>query len=128
MLVDAWLPRAAAAAPGRVAVQTPAGSWTYAELLDAARAGAARLARRGVIAGDRVAVNLPAGLAFAQAMHAALLLGAIVVPVDPRLGETERRLVTEGPRWCSTSRSRTGRRRRARVLHATSTTTSTRSL
>ncbi len=96
MLVDAWLPRAAAATPERVAVQTPTGSWTYGELLEAARDGSARLAQRGVRAGDAVAISLPAGLGFVQALHASLLLGAIVVPVDPRFGADERRVVTAG--------------------------------
>ncbi len=96
MLVDAWLPRAAAAAPARVAVQTPGGSWTYHELLAAACDASGRLARRGVGAGDQVAIALPPGLAFAQVLHASLLLGAVVVPVDPRLGAAERAVITEG--------------------------------
>ncbi len=96
MLVDAWLPRAAAAAPARPAVQTPAGSWTYRELLAAASHGASSLAGRGVGAGDRVAIALPPGLGFVQALHASLLLGAVVVPVDPRLGAAERATVTAG--------------------------------
>ena len=35
--------------------------------------------------GERVAIALPPGLAFAQALHACLLLGAVAVPVDLRL-------------------------------------------
>jgi O-succinylbenzoic acid--CoA ligase len=96
MLVDAWLARAAAARPLRVAVQTPRGSCTYAELLAAARAAAVELSRRGARAGDRVALELPAGIAFAQALHACLLLGAVAVPVDPRLGAKERDRIRAG--------------------------------
>ena len=81
MLVEAWLVRAAAAQPDRAAV----GELTYGELLDRARGGARQLASRGVRAGDRVALTLPAGEAFAIALHATLLLGAVAVPVDPRL-------------------------------------------
>jgi len=54
------------------------------------------LRARGVAAGDRVALVLPPGLAFARALHACLLLGAVVVPVDVRLGSAERALVCDG--------------------------------
>ena len=96
MLVDAWLPRAAAAQPHRMAVQAPAGSWTYTELLTVALDGAAWLSQRGVGPGDRVAITLPPGLGFVQALHATMLLGAVVVPVDPRLSDAERAIVTDG--------------------------------
>jgi o-succinylbenzoate---CoA ligase len=96
MLVEAWLPRAAQHAPGRVAVETPGGNCSYTELESLARAGAAYLADRGAGPGTRVAIALPAGLAFAQALHACLLLGAVAVPVDLRLGAAERKRVLEG--------------------------------
>jgi O-succinylbenzoic acid--CoA ligase len=88
MLVDAWLPRAAQAQPSRLAV----GRLAYADLLGRARAGRDALAARGIRAGERVAIALPAGEEFAVALHACLLLGAVAVPVDPRLtdGEAER--------------------------------------
>jgi o-succinylbenzoate---CoA ligase len=90
MVVEAWLARAAAARPGGVALDTPAGSATYAQLLATATAAAGDLAARGVQASDRVAVALPAGLDFACAFHACLLLGAVAVPVDLRLSAAER--------------------------------------
>src|SRR5262245_25533926 len=96
MVVEAWLTRAAAARPRHTALQTPEGSWSYAELLAAARSGAAELARRGAGAGERVAIALPPGLAFAQALHACMLLGAVAVPLDPRLTAGERAHVLEG--------------------------------
>jgi O-succinylbenzoic acid--CoA ligase len=96
MKTGAWLERAAARTPGRTAVETPRGSWTYAELLAAARAGAARLQGLGAGAGDRIAIALPAGLEFAQALHACLLLGAAVVPVDMRLAPAERERIAGG--------------------------------
>jgi O-succinylbenzoic acid--CoA ligase len=89
VLVQAWLPRAAAAHPERTALQTPTGSCSYAGLLAAARSGAGILARRGVGPGQRVAIALPPGLAFAEALHACLLLGAVAVPVDLRLSAAE---------------------------------------
>ena len=96
MLVEGWLDRAAETRPQRTAVQTADGSWSYAELLAAARFGASELARRGVRPGQRVAIALPAGLAFAQALHACLLLGAVAVPLDPRSPPAERARIAEG--------------------------------
>ena len=81
MEVDAWLPRAAAAHPRRIAL----GTLDYGRLLSEARSAARRLAARGVRRGDRVAITLPAGEAFAVTLHGCLLLGAVAVPLDPRL-------------------------------------------
>jgi o-succinylbenzoate---CoA ligase len=90
MEVEAWLARAAARQPERAALRTPGGDWSYDRLHLAARFGAAELARRGAGGGSRVAIALPAGLGFAQALHACLLLGAVAVPVDLRLSSDER--------------------------------------
>jgi O-succinylbenzoic acid--CoA ligase len=90
MVVEGWLARAAAARPERVALQTPGRSCSYAELLELAVSGAAELAACGAGRGTRVAIELAPGLAFAQALHACLLLGAVAVPVDLRAAEAER--------------------------------------
>src|SRR5829696_8087148 len=81
MPIDPWLPRAAAQHPRRVALESPEGALTYAELLEAARLDAAP--------GSRVALALPPGLEFAVALHACLAARAAAMPVDPRLGEAE---------------------------------------
>ncbi len=96
MAVEAWLERAAARMPAAIAVETPAGACSYAELLERARASAGELAARGAGRGERVAIALPAGLDFACALHACLLLGAVAVPVDLRLGERERAAIVDG--------------------------------
>ncbi len=96
MIVEGWLPRAAAARPEGVALQTPDGTVTYAELLAGACAGAAELLARGAKPGQRVAIALPPGFAFARALHACLLLGAVAVPVDLRLTAAEREHLTAG--------------------------------
>lgn len=96
MVVEAWLQRAAASAPAAVALRSPEGSCTYAQLLARARAGAEELAARGACPGERVAIALPAGLDFAYALHACLLLGAPAVPVDLRLGPEERAAIQAG--------------------------------
>src|SRR5437870_3665277 len=90
MVVEGWLARAATTRPTLTAVQTPGGSWSYAELMQAALDGARELAARGAAPGERVAIALPGGLDFAQALHACLLLGAVAVPLDTRLTERER--------------------------------------
>jgi O-succinylbenzoic acid--CoA ligase len=92
VLVDAWLPRAAARHPDRPAVNR----LTYAQLLGEAALTARRLAGRGVGAGDRVGLELPPGEAFCVALHAILLLGAVAVPIDVRLGAQERLAVARG--------------------------------
>jgi O-succinylbenzoic acid--CoA ligase len=89
--MEPWLERAAALRPDRAALEAPDGTRTYAELLAGARGAAGALAARGVRPGDRVAIALPAGVAFAEALHGCLLLGAAAMPVDLRLAERERR-------------------------------------
>jgi o-succinylbenzoate---CoA ligase len=92
VLVDAWLPRAAARRPDRPAIN----ALTYAELDEAAAAAGRRLAARGVRAGDRVALALPPGEAFCVALHGCLRLGAVAVPVDVRLRPEERMAIARG--------------------------------
>jgi o-succinylbenzoate---CoA ligase len=96
MEVEAWLPRAAAAHPLATAIETPAESWSYARLHTAARFAVEELTRLGARPGTRVGIALPAGLGFAQALHACLLLGAVAVPIDPRLTDGERARVAAG--------------------------------
>jgi o-succinylbenzoate---CoA ligase len=116
MLLEGWLARAAAARPGHPALVTAAGTWSYQELLDAALWGRRQLAHAGVQPGDRVAIALPGGLPFAQALHACLLTGAVAVPLDVRLtaGERERlagaaALVIDEPLEVSPGPARAGR-------------------
>jgi o-succinylbenzoate---CoA ligase len=96
MQVEAWLRRASRSAPTVTAVETPEERLSYAELLTAACAGAAELEERGARRGERVAIALPAGVDFAVAFHACLLLAAVAVPVDLRLTASERDHVAGG--------------------------------
>ncbi len=96
MVVEAWLQRAARTAPAAIAVETPVAACSYAELLERARGAADELTARGAGPGERVAIALPAGLDFVCALHACLLLGAVAVPVDLRLGERERAAIVDG--------------------------------
>ena len=86
MLVEAWLPRAARAHPWREAIN----GLSYAQLVARARAGVAALRAQGVHEGDLVGLALEPGTEFVVAMHATWGVGAVAVPVDPRLGEAER--------------------------------------
>jgi O-succinylbenzoic acid--CoA ligase len=81
MVVESWLARAARERPERPAV----GTLSYAALHERARATAGALPR-----GARVGIALPPGEAFAVALHAALLAGALAVPIDLRLTPAER--------------------------------------
>jgi o-succinylbenzoate---CoA ligase len=83
-VVSDWTTAAAARHPERVAIEGRERSLTYAELLDAARAGAGALAGAG-----RVAIALPPGEEFVIALHACLLAGAAAAPIDLRLSADE---------------------------------------
>jgi fatty-acyl-CoA synthase len=61
----------------------------FAEVDSQAEAMAAALANLGVGAGDRIALVLPACPEFAVALFAAAKLGAVVVPLNPRLATSE---------------------------------------
>jgi o-succinylbenzoate---CoA ligase len=88
--IESWLERAAALRPGHLALEVPGATVTYAELLARARTVAAALEAASVRRGDRVALALPAGVAFVETLHGCLLLGAAAMPVDLRLAEGER--------------------------------------
>lgn len=99
MFVEGWLHRAARTRPQASALEGPDGrssSRSYAELHAAARRGARALSARGVGRCDRVAIALAPGPAFAETLHACLLLGAVAVPVDPRLSDAERAHICDG--------------------------------
>jgi O-succinylbenzoic acid--CoA ligase len=95
MVVEGWLARAAMARGDHMALDAPDGSCNYEQLYAAARQGADELVAAGARPEARVAIVLPAGLAFAQALHACLLLGAVAVPVDLRLSPGEREAITD---------------------------------
>jgi O-succinylbenzoic acid--CoA ligase len=80
-----WIHAAADRAPDRVAIEGLERSVTYAELRDAAMAGAGAL--NGV---RRAAIALAPGEDFVVALHACLLAGVAAVPLDLRLSEAER--------------------------------------
>jgi O-succinylbenzoic acid--CoA ligase len=93
--VESWLARAARIHGDRAALCTPTASISYDELHAGARAFARALPERGVGAGDRVALALP-GEQLVVALHGCMLAGAVAVPIDLRLHDSERRQRTAG--------------------------------
>jgi O-succinylbenzoic acid--CoA ligase len=81
MVVESWLARAARERPDTAAVN----DLTYGALHERARAAAGGLPR-----GARVGLAIPPGVDYVVALHACLLAGALVVPVDLRLTTSER--------------------------------------
>ena len=88
-----WLSSAAGRRPERVAVVAGDEQVTYRELLLRAVRAAGGLHLRGATRGEHVALMLPPGLPFLEALHGCLILGAPAVPIDPRLAERERRAI-----------------------------------
>jgi O-succinylbenzoic acid--CoA ligase len=89
-----WLSAAAARAPARTALQTPAGSLDHSQLDERAAAAAGALVAAGAGPGDRVAIALAPGADFAAVLHGCLRLGAAAMPIDPRLTPGERDAMT----------------------------------
>jgi O-succinylbenzoic acid--CoA ligase len=96
MLVEGWLARAAASRPGRIALDTPAGVCTYAQLLVRVGDAAEQLHEGGAANGNPLAVPPPPGLDFAYALHACLMIGAVAVPVDLRMPAAEQARIRDG--------------------------------
>lgn len=90
MLLDNWLAQRALTSPDRTALVADAGRLTYLELERTATAAARRLAGLGVRRGSAVALSLPAGVEYVVHLHALMKLGAVAVPLDPRLSDRER--------------------------------------
>lgn len=85
-LYDAMVGRHARATPDKPALRCEDGNGNvavlgYAQLDEQARRVAAGLARLGIGAGDRIAMNLPMGREAALLLLAAMRIGAIAVPM-----------------------------------------------
>jgi O-succinylbenzoic acid--CoA ligase len=87
--LDNWLAQRAETCPDRDALQAGDETLTYRELEGEAEATARRLAGRGVRAGSEVTISMPAGIEYAILVHALMKLGAVLHPLDPRLGDEE---------------------------------------
>ncbi|HUF02352.1 MAG TPA: AMP-binding protein [Gaiellaceae bacterium] len=85
---------------GRPALHQGDGTVSFHQLEERARAAAAQLRELGIGTGDRVALKLPNGPAFAAAWFGTLQLGAIVVPLNVLLArpEVDQRMRISGAR------------------------------
>ena len=89
MILDDWLAQRAQTSPDRVALTFEGLELTYEELEAAASTAARRLAARGVRREADVVLSMPAGPDYVILLHALIKLGAVVCPLDPRLGKAE---------------------------------------
>ncbi len=98
--MNAWILERAARTPDAPALVTSDTTVSYAQLADRALARAAALCAEGVGAGDRVAAVLGNTAELVELFHATSLLGALLVPLSPRLTvpERDRHLEDAAPR------------------------------
>ena len=87
--VGSWMARRARMTPNRVAVSDGAREWTYAEVASRVVRLAHGLRALGVRRGDRVAYLGPNHPAYLETLFATGTLGAIFVPLNPRLAGPE---------------------------------------
>ena len=92
--VGAALVEAARVSPSATALVVPPHRLDYRELLDRARDAAGALAACGVEAGHRVGLLMPNGVEFVQTFFGVALVGAVAVPMNPRLTPPEIEYVT----------------------------------
>ena len=83
------LDRAVRLFPDVVALETPEGDVTYAELAELVEGAAERLAEEGLVPGDRLAVCLRNGLDIVIAIWAAARAGLVFVGLSTRLAPTQ---------------------------------------
>lgn len=82
----------------RVAFAVENRTLRHAEVHDRAALAASRLAEVGVVPGERVLLALPDGEEFVVAFLATVRLGAVVVPVNPRLTVEDHRYMAADSR------------------------------
>src|SRR2546422_7209244 len=100
MIYSHSLERAARYYPEQPALDVGESRLTFRELHNRVTAVAAALSRRGLSAGDRLALLVPNGPDYLELVYACSRLGAIVVPINTRLSvvEIDRILADAGPR------------------------------
>ena len=98
MKLDNWLAQRAQSCPDRVALVAEGSQVDYAELEAEATWVARRLAAHGVRRGAITALTMKPGREQVVLIHALMKLGAVVLPLSPRLGEQERNAVFRGGR------------------------------
>jgi o-succinylbenzoate---CoA ligase len=95
MKLDNWLAQRAQSSPDRTALIADGAPTSFAELEAEATWVARRLAAQGVRGGAAVALTMPAEREMVVLIHALMKLGAVLLPLSPRLTEVERAAVLE---------------------------------
>lgn len=90
MKLDNWLAQRAQSYPDRIALICDGSAMTYAELEQEALSAARRLAAYGVRRDATVAMNMGPGPGKVVLVHALMKLGAVLLPISPRLSPEER--------------------------------------
>jgi o-succinylbenzoate---CoA ligase len=98
MKLDNWLAQRAQTCPDRTALIADGDGTSFAELEAEATWVARRLAAQGVRRGATAALTMPPGREMVVLIHALMKLGAVALPLSPRLTESERRQVTKAER------------------------------
>ena len=93
MKLDNWLAQRAQSCPDRGALVADGAVTTYAELEAEATWVARRLAAQGVRREATVALTMPSGREHVVLLHALMKLGAVALPLSPRLSRAERRTI-----------------------------------
>jgi o-succinylbenzoate---CoA ligase len=96
--LDDWLAQRAHSCPERTALVTEASSVTYAELEAEATWVARRLAAYGVRRGATAALTMHPRREEVVLLHALMKLGAVAMPLSPRLTDAERAAVLSAER------------------------------
>jgi o-succinylbenzoate---CoA ligase len=96
--LDDWLAQRAQSCPERTALVTEASSVTYAELEAEATWVARRLAAYGVRRGAVAALTMHPRREEVVLLHALMKLGAVALPLGPRLTDSERAAVLAAER------------------------------
>jgi o-succinylbenzoate---CoA ligase len=96
--LDNWLAQRAQSCPERTALVTEASSVTYAELEAEATWVARRLAAYGVRRDATAALTMHPRREEVVLLHALMKLGAVALPLGPRLTEAERAAVLDAER------------------------------
>ncbi len=98
MKLDNWLAQRAQTSPDRTALIAGGAGMSFAELEAEAIWVANRLAAQGVRRGATVALTMPPGREMVVLIHALMKLGAVLLPLNPRLTDAERERVLRAER------------------------------
>jgi O-succinylbenzoic acid--CoA ligase len=90
MKLDNWLAQRSQSCPDRTALTADGGEVTYAELEAEATWVARRLAAQGVRRDSTVALSMHPSRELIVLVHALMKVGAVLLPLGPRLTEAER--------------------------------------